>query len=137
MRRRSLIGVTAVTLLAGCAGPDRAARCLPPATAVPVVELFLGRGLPEGGEVDEAAWRSFLDAVVTPRFPDGLSVIDAAGQWRRNGAIERERSKLLVIVAVDARDLDGRLDAVIAAYKARFQQQAVLRIDRTACIAFR
>ena len=129
--------MAAALLLAGCGEPGQTARCPPPASAAPVVELFFGRGLPGGGEVGEAAWRGFLDEEVTPRFPDGLTVIDAAGQWRGRDGIEQERSKVLLIVAVDARALDARLDAVIAAYKARFHQQAVLRIDSTACASFR
>src|ERR1700720_3080757 len=51
-------------------------------------------GAPEKG-VSEAAWRSFLDAEVTPRFPAGLSVVDVYGQWQGKDekAPERIRSK--------------------------------------------
>jgi hypothetical protein len=136
MRRGSVLAMAAL-LPAGCAGPGQTTRCPPPAQAAPIVELFFGRGLPEGGEVGEGQWRRFLDEVVTPRFPDGLTVIDAAGQWRGRDGIEQERSKILLIVAVDARDLDARLDAVIAAYKLRFHQQSVLRVDGSTCVVFR
>jgi len=47
-------------------------------------DLYFGLGPadhPEQG-VSEAEWRAFLDREVTPRFPSGLSVIDAYGQWR-------------------------------------------------------
>lgn len=137
MRRGRILGLIVPALLAGCAAPAERTRCLPPAEAAPMIELFFGRGLPDGAEVSEAAWRGFVDEVVTPRFPDGLSVLDAAGQYRAGDAIQRERSKLLVIVAPDPRDLEARLDAVIAAYKAQFRQQAVLRVDGTACVALR
>ncbi|HXY99773.1 MAG TPA: DUF3574 domain-containing protein [Stellaceae bacterium] len=137
MRRWRIAGLIVPVLLAGCAGTAERASCPPPLEAVPVVELFFGRGLAEGGEVSDAAWRGFLDEVVTPRFPDGLSVLDAAGQYRSGSAIERENSKLLIIVGPDPGDLDARLDAVIAAYKARFRQQAVLRVDSAACTALR
>lgn len=36
--------------------------------------------------VSDEDWRAFLAAEVTPRFPDGLTVIDAAGQWRDGAA---------------------------------------------------
>jgi hypothetical protein len=136
-RRRRILGLIVPALLAGCALTAETARCPLPAEAAPVIELFFGRGLPDGGEVSEAAWRGFVDEVVTPRFPEGLSVLDTAGQYRAGDAIQRERSKLLIIVGPDPRDLDARLDAVIAAWKARFRQQAVLRVDSTACIALR
>ena len=132
---KRVAGLLAAALVAGCAAQQPA--CAPPAVAAPVVELFLGRGLPEGGEVSEAAWQNFLAEVVTPRFPDGLSVVDAAGQWRQGGALGRERSKLLIIAAPGASDLEPRLAAVIEAWKTRFQQRTVLRVDRTACVSLR
>jgi Protein of unknown function (DUF3574) len=124
-------------LLAACAGPAGQARCVPPAVAAPVVELFFGRGLPDGGEVSDAAWLGFVDEEVTPRFPDGLTILDAVGQYRAGDTASRERSKLLIMVVLDARELDARVDAVIASYKARFQQQAVLRVDGSTCVALR
>ena len=50
--------------------------------------------------MSETAWARFVDREITPRFPDGFSVIDARGQWRdpdRN-RIMREPSKLVQIV---------------------------------------
>lgn len=130
-------GLIVAALLAGCAAPAGQARCVPPAEAAPVVELFFGRGLPDGGEVRDAAWVGFVDEVVTPRFPDGVTILDAVGQYRAGAAVGRERSKLLIMVVPDARDLDARVDAVIASYKARFQQQAVLRVDGSTCVRLR
>src|SRR5579863_8635859 len=47
-------------------------------------KLYFGLGPvdhPEQG-ASEGDWRSFLDREVTPRFPDGLSVLDVYGQWQ-------------------------------------------------------
>jgi len=136
-RQWRVVGLVVPALLAGCAGPADRAHCLPPAEAAPVVELFFGRGLPDGGEVSDAAWRGFVDEVVTPRFPNGLTVLDAIGHYRAGDTTGRERSKLLIIVVLDAQDLDARVGAVIADYKARFQQQTVLRVDGSTCVALR
>src|SRR5580658_7515322 len=62
-------------------------------------KLYFGLGpadQPDKG-VSEAQWRAFLDKEVTPRFPDGLSVVDVYGQWqgKLNPTPERLRSKLL------------------------------------------
>ena len=39
----------------------------------------------------DAAWDAFLADTVTPRFPDGLTVLDARGQWRDSeGLIGKE-----------------------------------------------
>ena len=86
-------GLIVAALLAGCAGPAGQASCAPPAEAAPVVELFFGRSLPDGGEVSDAAWLGFVDEEVTPRFPDGLTILDAVGQQRAGDAAGRERSK--------------------------------------------
>ena len=45
-------------------------------------QLFMGRSNQTGEVVDDAAWATFLGDTVTPRFPDGLTVFDARGQWR-------------------------------------------------------
>jgi uncharacterized protein DUF3574 len=119
--------------LAGCAGTGGQASCPPPLQSVPIVELFFGRGLPGGGEVSEADWQVFLDAEVTPRFPAGLTVFDAKGQWRQAGMLEHEDSKVLLILPFGAADRDAALAAITDAYRARFHQRSVLRIDTAGC----
>ena len=46
-----------------------------------------------------------LDKEVTPRFPDGLTVFDAYGQWlfRGDAAPNRLRTKVLVVLHEDTR----------------------------------
>ena len=62
-------------------------------------ELYFGRNIPSGGTVSDADWQKFVDEVVTPRFPDGLTVLDADGQWRgKDGSIAREESKVIVLL---------------------------------------
>ena len=59
-------------------------------------ELFFGRRIQAHGEVSDADWGQFVDAEVTPRFPDGLSVNDVYGQWRElKGSFVHEQSKAL------------------------------------------
>lgn len=55
--------------------------------------------MPDGGEVSEAAWRGFVDEVLTPNFPDGLTEIDARGQFAAGHRVLHEASKLVLIVA--------------------------------------
>jgi hypothetical protein len=88
--------------------------------------------------VSEAAWTRFLAREVTPRFPDGLTVIDAMGQWRDtdSGKVVRERSKRVEIVLPGSDDDAQKLDAIVKAYKLRFRQQAVGVVVRPACVAF-
>ena len=98
-----------------------------------VAELLFGRS-----NVSDRAWDRFLASEVTPRFPDGLTVYDARGQWRNpeTRAISRERSKVVMIAMPPASDTDARLHAIIEAYKARFKQQSVGLILRPSCVSF-
>ncbi len=99
--------------------------------------LFFGRST--GGEevVSDVDWRQFLAREVTPRFPDGLTVLDGAGQWRNAaGKIERERSKLLVVVAPPGAASMGRTAEIAAAYKQRFGQESVLLVISPVCASF-
>jgi len=126
-----------VLLASACAGPQPL-LCPPPQRSAAVADLLFGRHVGGRPGVGEAAWRAFLAAEVTPRFPDGLTVVDAAGQWRDTdtGRIVREPSKIVSIVLPDRADNQAQIDAVVAAYKARFRQQAVGVVIRPACVAF-
>jgi hypothetical protein len=130
----------ALPLLAGCAQlaatPPQCPSGLEPAA---VAEAAFGRNAAGTEVVSDAAWQAFLDEVVTPAFPDGLTVLDAAGQWRgRDGRIERERSKLLLVVLPggSAAQANMRLAPVIAAYRARFGQESVMLTTRAGCVRF-
>ena len=47
----------------------------------------------------------------------------------------RERAKLLIVVVPPQAAPDGRLDEIAAAYRTRFDQRAVFRVDRPVCAA--
>ena len=98
-----------------------------------VAELLFGRT-----HVSEASWARFLATEVTPRFPNGFTVIDGKGQWREPGTqkISLERSKVLMIALPPSAENDERLQKIIEAYKTRFQQQSVGLIVRPACVSF-
>lgn len=131
-----------VLLLAGgsraLAAQNPASACHPGQQPRLMAELTFGRDIGRHVGVSEAAWRRFLDREVTPRFPDGLTVVSALGQWRdRNtGRVVREPSKLIMIVLQGNPDDQTRLDAIVAAYKRQFQQQSVGVIVQPACAAF-
>ena len=97
----------------------------------------MGRGGPDGEIVDDAAWDAFLDEAVTPRFPDGLTVVDGQGQWRgADGVIKKEHSKLLVILAPPGGDAKPQLNQIAQEYKVKFDQEAVLQTVSDTCTAF-
>jgi Protein of unknown function (DUF3574) len=126
-----------VTLCASAAAAVPASACPQGLRQADTVQLFFGRSTGWTGEVSEADWRSFLDAEVSPRFPDGLSVSDVYGQWKSPaGDFVREESKALFIVLAGRPDEQQRLDLIRDAYKRRFHQQSVLLVEQKACVAF-
>ena len=100
-------------------------------------ELFMGRSSDSVEVVDGAAWEAFLEDTVTPRFPDGLTVLDARGQWRGSeGLVQKERSKILVILAPPDNDSVRLIDEISDEYKRRFSQESVLQAVTDACVSF-
>jgi hypothetical protein len=103
-----------------------------------VAELMFGRNIGNRIGVSEARWSQFVDREITPRFPNGLTVFNAAGQWRDRASnrIVREASKIVQIVLPgDVEDI-ARLNEIAEAYKTRFKQQSVGVIVRPACVSF-
>ncbi len=113
--------------------------CPAPQNSMVEVELLFGRNIGGRFGVTEAKWRAFLAREVTPRFPDGLTVFEAAGQWRdeKSKALIRERSKTVrIITAADAK-ADDKIDAIAAAYIKQFKQDSVGIVRRPACVYFK
>lgn len=131
-------------MLAAAVPPDRstaqaaAQTCRGSQHSGTVAELTFGRDIGARLGVSEAAWRRFVAREITPRFPAGLTVADATGQWRdrSSGAIVREKSKLVLIVLAGNADDQDRLDAIAAAYKREFRQQSVGVVELSACVSF-
>jgi hypothetical protein len=67
-------------------------------------ELYFGIARRGGGTVGDDEWRAFLRDEITPRFPDGLTVLDARGQWRgHDGELIRSRVVMVLYEPTDRR----------------------------------
>jgi hypothetical protein len=112
--------------------------CHAPQQARQIAQLLFGRNIRDRLGVSAAQWARFVDREISPRFPDGLTVLDAAGEWRdtTRKTIVHEPSKVVEIV-LPGKDDDGeRLDAIAEAYKKRFHQQSIGVVIRDACVSF-
>ena len=99
-------------------------------------ELYFGLSQPSG-PISEEAWSGFVDQHITPAFSDGLTVLDAKGQWKnQSGQIVKENSKLVILIHKPSRENDAAIDSIIAAYKKQFQQESVLRVTTAATVSF-
>ena len=94
-------------------------------------ELFFGTAKPIGA-VTEEEFRVFVDAEVTPRFPDGLTVIKGDGQFRgEDDVLVKEQSFVLILLYPSDGFLTSsrEIDRIRELYKQQFDQESVLRVD--------
>ena len=124
LRRFLLPSVFCIALVAGCTG-------IPGRTGDEMLktEMYFGMNKGGGDSVTSAEWQAFVDTCITREFADGFTVINARGQWRSgSSAIERENSRVLILVHPDTEDADRRLEFVREIYKQAFRQESVLRV---------
>jgi hypothetical protein len=118
---RTLLLITIVAISLGCE---------PKVSPWTRSELYFGLSRNGAPAVTDEEWQRFMVEVVTPRFPDGLTIVDATGQYRnRKGELINEKSKLLIIIRPTTLEENRKLDDIRAVYKERFGQESVLRLD--------
>lgn len=131
-------------LLSACAYPVATTPPAPVAASCPAGEpgmtaqLFFGRSLKGGGTVTDTAWQEFLAKSVTPRFPDGLTVLDGYGQWRNRSTnqISREASTVVEIATDDSPATLAKLQEIRAEYRNAFRQDSVGLVLNQSCASF-
>ena len=140
--RRWGLAICAAVWSPACAGRSvpmaaPAASCAVGDTALVRDVVYFGRNRPDGGTVSDAEWQRFLDEFVTPRFPAGLTVVAATGQWKgANGVVETERSQVVTLFHAGDESSRGAVAEVATEYKRRFRQEAVLRERAPTCARF-
>jgi len=95
-------------------------------------ELYFGRSIPDGGMVTDEQWEEFLAEVVTPRFPDGFTILKGIGQYReKSGKIISEPSQVLIFLYSSKTKTESRakIEEIRKEYVKRFKQESVLRVD--------
>jgi hypothetical protein len=145
MRIASLLALgTLLMTSASCAGYSPSAissaaalSCQGSARPMTRLELLFGSSRPDRPPVGEQEWILFLDSEVTPRFPSGLTVLSGAGQWRGgDGVPNKEQSHILVIWYEPNQRADADIEAIRFAYKQRFDQESVMRVESVSCVSF-
>ena len=134
-----LAAMLMLPVLAACSSQP-AQRCRPGETLQFHDLLYFGTATIDSTRpaVTEAEWTRFVDEVLTHHFPEGLTVLQATGPWRSgSGTIMREGSYVLSLIHPGNPNAEESITAVIQAYKAAFDQEAVLRVRNPACVAFR
>ncbi len=137
MKREALrAGAYALTLALGACASTPHPTCAVGERLSVVDSLYFG-GAYTGGVVTAEQWQQFVDSVVTPRFPEGLTILQAAGQYRTNaGVIQHEPSWVLQLIHADGAQHEGAIREIRMAYRKQFEQESVLRVRAHGCVSF-
>ncbi len=142
-RNPSIFLVVALMLtgLGGCATPHSPLSATCPMTGqkvMTIIRLYFGRDIAGREPVSDEEWSGFARTVLTPQFPDGLTVYRGSGQWLDSGTrkVIREDNIVVEIAVAAGSDVSRRIDLVIEAYKRQFHQEAVGVITESACARF-
>src|SRR5690606_31350664 len=85
--------------------------------------LYFGLRTDDGAGVSEQAWARFLAETVTPRFPDGLTVLEAYGQSDRHGdegTVVGQLTRVLIVVHPDTDAANASVAEIKAAWREQF-----------------
>jgi len=100
-------------------------------------ELYFGLTKPGGDTISESEWQQFLNTAITPRFQEGLTVLDSYGQYlNRNGILVKEKSKIVILIYENSPEKNQAIAEIIDIYKRTFQQESVLRVTTEAKVSF-
>jgi hypothetical protein len=131
----SLLTAAALVILTGCR-VAQSFTCLPSEQAVITETLYFGTAKP-GGVVDAAERESFIDHVVIPAFPHGLTSWVASGRWSMaTGRVEQETSHVLQLTHKGNEENDAAIQHLIQTYKNEFHQEAAMRVRSPGCRSF-
>jgi hypothetical protein len=120
MKLRIFVFVTVLVVVSGCGAGGRHVK----------TELYFGMLKADGTKVSRRQWQEFVDEYVTPRFQQGLTMVDAEGQWLgKEDELIKEKTKILIILHRDNRQAQDNIEEIRDKYKELFEQEEVLRIS--------
>ncbi len=100
-------------------------------------ELYFGLNKPGGETISESEWQEFIHQVITPRFREGLTVLNGSGQFLNSaGILVRENSKIVILIYESSPEKERAVNEIIETYKGRFQQESVLRATSEVKVSF-
>jgi uncharacterized protein DUF3574 len=137
--RRQFLGTAALlfTLLPQLAAEERIKKPTAAAEVWARTELYFGTNKLRG-EVTDSEFATFVDAEVTKRFPEGLTLLTGYGQFRdSSGTLIREKSHVLILFyPLQTHDANRKIQEIRELYKDTYQQESVLRVDSLSFVSF-
>jgi len=137
---RSLTGMLAICTLIGVSaymsGPIDAQDS---AANAGRTQLVFGTEKPDHlSAVTEEEFLVFLDTEVSSRFPNGVTTVKGANQFKSEGILVKETSFVVTLLyqLEKSREASRKINEVRELYKLQFQQSSVLRVDDAVHVSF-
>lgn len=99
-------------------------------------ELYFGLSQRGGQVISEADFSRFVAEQVTPRFPDGFTILQAEGRYLQDGVTISEPSRVIILFHPSSREVDQKIDALAREFARRYGQDSVLRVDVPTRVSF-
>jgi hypothetical protein len=130
-----LLGLTSAAATSTAASDTTSApnSAATPGEAYKRTELYFGGSRPDGSAITPADFELFLDKEVTPAFPDGLTWLEAHGQWQGG---KEDSYVLIILYPFTDRSANRELEEIRTDYKDQFDQESVLRADSVQRVSF-
>jgi len=90
-------------------------------------EMYFGRNMTDGTSVSHDEFNKFLNEIITPLFPMGLTVHDTRGQMFDGKQIEKESSFVVVVVHDPTVAYNKNVAKAIDSYKTHFKTTQVMQ----------
>ncbi|MBI5101143.1 MAG: DUF3574 domain-containing protein [Nitrospirae bacterium] len=81
--------------------------------------------------IADSEWQYFVDFVIAPKFPDGITIVDAQREWinAQSRKMILERSKILVLLHKDGKSETEAIEYIRTSYKQLYRKNSVMKVD--------
>ena len=95
-------------------------------------DLYFGQSKPDGNMVTETEWKNFRETQIAKIFKEGSTIISSSGNWYDpvSHKLISEPTYVVVYFYKKSSQVSQQIDSLRNWYKAMFQQQSVLRVDK-------
>ena len=93
----------------------------------------------DSGVVSDTEFENFIDAEVTPLFPDGLTLLTGYGQFKNSAGTIISRKVAFTdppVPTPNLHDANQKIESLRECYKKKFAQESVLRVDSMSRVSF-
>jgi len=139
MRHRSLLVSLAVAgsimvVATGCASRRDLSElaklaCSTGQCKEPAADVFIGLSKPDGRDVSDREWETFVAQYVAPRAGNGLAFVDRHGQRHARSTKPAGPCNEVVLLCSWDATATSSIEAIRSAYRQTFQQECVVQVS--------